>query len=271
LQQIRFFIVLVTNTFLKHIGKMTKFSTFPALLAVSLLFGITACKKTDKPSYPDPAQYYPLTVGKYITYKMDSTNYIGYTVTPTVTSYFVRDVVDAQVTDNLNRKSYRIVRFIKDSLSQPTWRNNNSFMVTPLEKSYEYVENNLRFIRLQTPIADGFGWPGTTYIGANGGNPSVQFFSDPDWSYHFENIGKPYPVFTTTVTNTITVNQADGIGGFPADPSAYSDRNFGKEVFGKDIGLIYKEFLHWSYQPPSGGAPGYRAGYGVKLTMIDHN
>jgi hypothetical protein len=248
---------------------MKKIFTYSAFLTVSLFLGITACKKTENPVYPDAAEYYPLTIGKYITYKMDSTNYIGYTVTPTIKSYFVRDLVDAITTDNLNRKSYRIVRFIKDSLHHTVWRNNNTFMVTPLEKSFEYVENNLRFIRLQNPVADGFEWPGTTYIAGNGGNPAVQFFSG--WRYHFENIGKPFPVFTTTVNNTITINQADDVGGFPADPNAYSDKNFGKEVFGKDIGLIYKEFLHWSYQPPSGGAPGYRSGYGVKLTMIDHN
>lgn len=245
---------------------------FTRLLPVSGFFALLlagGCKKSETPNYTDVREYYPMKTGKYITYKLDSTNYIGYTVTPTITSYFVRDLVDAEITDNLGRKSYRVVRFIKDSLNQPAWRNNNTFMVTPLAKSVEYVENNLRFIRLQNPLTDGFEWPGTSYISDNNGNPASQFYAG--WRYHYSNIGQPFAVFSTTVQNTISIKQADDTGGFPSDPAAYSDRNFGVEVFAKDLGLIYKEFLHWSYQPPSGGLPGYRSGYGVKLTMIDHN
>lgn len=247
---------------------MKKF-TLLTLIAAGLIVTLPGCKKSETPSYPDASEYYPMAVGKYITYKLDSTNYIGYTTTPTITTYYVKDVVDAIVTDNLNRKSYRIVRFIKDSLSELSWRNNNTFMVTPLEKSVEYVEDNLRFIRVQNPVTDGFEWPGTSHIANNGGNPSVQFFAD--WKYHYENIGKPFTVFTTNIANTITINQADDEGGVPGDPAAYSDRNYGVEVFGKGIGLIYKEFLHWVYHTPSGSTPGHRSGYGVKLGMIDHN
>jgi hypothetical protein len=250
-------------------GFMNKKFTLATLFTALALVTLWSCKKSETPNYTNASEYYPMTVGKYITYKLDSSNYIGYTSTATVTKYFVRDVVEAEITDNLGRKSYRVVRYIKDSLAQPVWRNNNTFMVTPLEKSFEYVENNLRFIRLQNPVNDGFEWPGTSYIAGNGGNPALQFFSG--WKYHYENIAAPFAVFTNTVTNTITVNQADDTGGFPADPLAYSDRNFGKEVFGKGIGLIYKDFLHWSYQPPSNGVPGYRSGWGVKLAMIDHN
>ena len=202
--------------FTKPTGKMTKKFTAAALFSVLAILTITACKKSETPNYPNATEYYPMKIGKYITYKLDSTNYIGYTSTPTITSYFVKDVVEAEITDNLGRKSYRVVRYIKDSLSELTWRNNNTFMVTPLEKSVEYVENNLRFIRLQNPVTDGFEWPGTSYIGVNGGNPALLFFSG--WKYHYENINAPYPVFTTTVNNTITVNQADDTGGFPADP-----------------------------------------------------
>ena len=35
--------------------------------------------------------------------------------------------------------------------------------------------------------------------------------------------------------------------------------------------LIHKDFLHWIYQPPQNNNPGFRSGYGIKLTMIDRN
>ena len=43
------------------------------------------------------------------------------------------------------------------------------------------------------------------------------------------------------------------------------------EKYAKGIGLIVKDFLHWEYTGPSGGSNGYYVGYGVRLTMIDHN
>jgi hypothetical protein len=238
-----------------------------ALLTATLFFA--GCKKSDTLTTEEVNSYYPMTVGKYITYRLDSTNYIGYTITPTLRTYYVRDLVEAQITDNLNRRSFRVVRFIKDSLSQPTWRNSNTFMVTPLERTIEYVENNLRYVRLQNPVKDGFTWPGNSYIEANGPLSPFQFMAG--WEYQYENINGPYTVFSTTVPNTITVRQADELDGTPNDPSGYSERNYSVEVFAKSLGLIYKEFLHWSYQPPQSPLPGYRTGYGVKLTMIDHN
>jgi hypothetical protein len=238
-------------------------------LVLGLLATAVSCKKSETFDAKEAADYYPLTVGKYITYRLDSTNYIGYTTTPTVRTYYVRDIIDAKVTDNLNRPAYRVARFIKDSLSQPNWRNNNTFLVVPLDKSFEYVENNLRYLRLQNPVKEGFNWLGNSYIESSGAYSNLSYLFR--WEYQYEKIDQPFSVFSITVPNTITIKQADDTDGVPSDPNGYSGRDYSVEVFGKGIGLIYKEFLHWTYQPPQGNIPGYRSGYGVKLTMIDRN
>ena len=70
----------------------------------------SACKKTTE-QYPTAplSDYFPLTVGKYITYSLDSTIYYkNFGASATVNSYQVKYVVDAQVTDNLGRPGYRI-------------------------------------------------------------------------------------------------------------------------------------------------------------------
>lgn len=244
-----------------------KFSFALLALAVSVL--LFSCKKTEELETEEVAGFYPMTLGKYITYKLDSSIYIGYTTSATVRSYFVRDLVDAKITDNLNRPAYRIARFIKDSLTQPAWRNSNTFMAVPVENGFEYIENNLRFRRLQNPIRSGFTWLGNSHIQSSGLFSNLSYLFG--WEYQYENINQPYQVFTTTVPETITVKQADELDGSPTDPNGYSERNYSIEVFAKGIGLIHKDFLHWIYQPPSGPLPGYRSGYGVKLTMIDHN
>jgi hypothetical protein len=91
-----------------------------------------------------------------------------------------------------------------------------------------------------------------------------------DWDYTYENVEGSYPVWNNQVVeNTLTVQQREETIGFPNDPAAYSEYTTSKEVYGKNIGLVYRNFLHWEYQPPNGGNPGYKSGYGVKMVMID--
>jgi hypothetical protein len=53
---------------------------------------------------------------------------------------------------------------------------------------------------------------------------------------------------------------------------AFGSTNYSIEKFAKNIGLVYKEFLLWEYQPNTGGQGGpYTTGFGIKMTMIDHN
>lgn len=51
---------------------------------------------------------------------------------------------------------------------------------------------------------------------------------------------------------------------------AYSSKNLGIEKYVKNIGLVYREFEMWEFQPDSGPNPFY-IGFGVKMRMIDHN
>ena len=52
----------------------------------------------------------------------------------------------------------------------------------------------------------------------------------------------------------------------------FGSTNYGLEKYAKNIGLVYKEFIMWDYQPNPGGAGGaYKTGFGIKMWMIDHN
>ena len=63
--------------------------------------------------------------------------------------------MDAQITDNLGRPAYRIIRYIRKNPHR-SWTANNTFMAVPTDNSIEYVENNLRFLKLKLPIKEGF-------------------------------------------------------------------------------------------------------------------
>ena len=68
------------------------------------------------------------------------------------------------------------------------------------------------------------------------------------------------------MTVHITVFERDEfLGQDPSIPGTqYAEKTYALEKYGKGIGLIYREFLHWEYQGSETRTPGYFGGYGIK-------
>jgi len=234
------------------------------IIVSAVLF--SACKKSTEDFKTFAiSDYFPLGVGKYITYSLDSTLFINFGKKDTVVSYQVKLQVDAQITDNLGRPAYRIIRYIRKTPANP-WNPDNTFMAVPTETSMEFIENNLRFIKLKLPIRNGFSWKGNSFIDTYSLNSELKYLAD--WDYTYDSLNLKTTLGALTIDSTLKVAQRDEIIGNPSDPGSYSERNYGAEKYGRNIGLIYRNFFHMEYQPNSGG---YKQGYGVKMVMIDHN
>lgn len=240
------------------------------LVFVALVF--FSCKKeNDNFSSAALADYYPLEVGKYITYDMDSTvYYINFGKTESVIHYQAQDRVEAQITDNIGRPAYRVQRYLRKEPSQ-AWVASNTFMAVPTENSVELIENNLRFLKLELPIKQDFTWKGNAYLTPHVYDDLDDFASDftADWNYIYDSVGVPLTINSLSFDSTIKVLQVDESTGIdPSQPSnSYQERTYAVEKYAKGIGLIYKEFLHWEYQ----GVNNAYKGFGVKLSIIDHN
>jgi hypothetical protein len=239
------------------------------LIVITSAVIFNACKKsTDVLETATVSEYYPLLVGKYISYNLDSTIFINFGTKDTVISYQVKHQIDAQMTDNLGRPAYRVTRYIRKTAANP-WNADNTFMAVPTDFAMEFIENNMRFLKLKGPIRDGYTWKGNSYIDTYSLNSTVKYLDDWDYTYDSVNVNLTLGAFT--LDSTLKVAQRDEIIGNPTDPNSYHEINFGEEKYAKGLGLIYRNFLHVEYQPPTPGRGGYRIGYGVKMTMIDHN
>jgi hypothetical protein len=245
---------------------MTKY--FIGLFFISLF--ISCKKEKDKFNSESVNDYYPLLVGKYITYDLDSTVFVNFGQKDTVIHYQAQDRVDAQITDNLGRPAYRIIHYIRKDASE-NWAANNTFMVVPTENSIEYVENNQRFLKLKLPIKQDFSWKGNSYIDTYSVNSEVKYLDD--WDYTYDSIDVPLTINSLTIDSTIKISERDEfLGQDPAiEGTQYAEKTYSLEKYGKGIGLIYREFLHWEYQGGQSGVPGYFTGYGVKFSITDHN
>src|SRR5436190_24399348 len=121
------------------------------LIMISSAVIFSACKKsTEDFKTPSVNDYYPMQVGKYITYSLDSTVFVNFGAAQEIHSYQVKLVVDGTMTDNLGRPAYRIIRYIRTNAIAP-WLPDNTFMAVPTDFAVEFIENNFRFLKLKAP------------------------------------------------------------------------------------------------------------------------
>lgn len=283
------------------------------LVAITVFFlagtFLADCKKqTDDKAYETYHPYVPLSVGKYITYKLDSTITTSFGTGFDVHTYTVKDSIEAQITDNANRLSYRVVRY---QLSGMQWTPVNVFMVTPTANTLEWVDNNIRIIKMVNPVVNGKIWKGNSYVSY------TPYFDNSDfknWTYTYTNLYMPFTVNNQSLDSTITVVSYDSLSNDSFYYKRYSTYTKGYEVYARNVGKVYQDILNWEYQAfttltnckqvrcadnkcdttaincntdncdsirmiPGNNVIGcdtiltnyYYNGYGVKLTMIDHN
>src|SRR5690349_3588101 len=125
---------------------------FLGLLALCAVLFVVQCNEKDNFQSAQPEEYLNLQTGSSITYILDSIvklplNDTGFTTR----SYHAKDVVEGATTDNLNRPSWRVVRYLKDSASsnEADWKPVDTYIITATRESVEVMENNLRFLKLK--------------------------------------------------------------------------------------------------------------------------
>ena len=244
------------------------------LLFSSILF--LSCDKSEQLDKVPIAEYNPTIVGKYITYRVDSTVFTNFGTSIETHKYRVKHVVNAQVTDNLGRPSYRIYTYITDSAGAGPWVANGSYLITPTPNTIEVIENNLRVIKLNWPAEFGTSWKGNRHLPSDPYEPLYNFSTDDNMNdgdfYYEENEVDSIKMFGKTYYKVISILQNDEAYNAPVvDPQVYGSKAFGLEKYSRNIGLVYREYILWEYQPPINNLPGNYKGFGIKMWMIDHN
>lgn len=244
----------------------------------SFLLFITSSCTSEKEELPTEQinEYMLLAPGKYITYRLDSLVFTNFGRTIETHRYQVKEQVDALITDNLGRPSYRVFRYLRDSLGTTAWQPSGTYYITPLADQVEVVEDNLRFIKLHMPLRENFSWKGNRYFPSEPYYPKYPFNNDisiQDWDYYYDGPSSTFSYRGNTYNDVFTVEQYDESNNVPiSSPGSYASKTRAVEKYAKNIGLVYREYELWDYQPNTGlpGGP-YYTGFGIKKWMIDHN
>lgn len=240
------------------------------LFPLCVLLLLVSCKKETKVlTFPTVSEYFPLQIGNYIDYDLDSTVFVDLGARKEVVHYQAREVVEEAVTDNLNRPSFRVERYLRKSAGDD-WVPSIGYLVTPLNNTVEVVENNLRYIKLVSPIRNNYSWKGNQYIDTYSTDLDLNYLYD--WDYTYDSVGVPLTFGALAFDNTIKVAERDEfLGQDPSIPGTpYAEQNVASEKYAKGIGLIYREFLHWEWQSAQPGRAAYYEGYGIRMTITGY-
>jgi len=241
------------------------------LAAIVTSFALFSCNEKEEFTTEKLSEYMPLAPGKYITYRLDSLVITNFNKVIETHRYQLKEQVDAVITDNLGRPSYRVYRYLRDSTGTGPWIPSGTYMVTVLEDQVEVLEDNLRTIKLHLPLKVDFAWSGNKYY-PNRPYAGVYTFNNDisiqDWQFTYDALGESFSYGNKTYSDVVTVEQMEEGNNIPVTlPGSYGYKTRSVEKYSKGIGQVYREYTLYDYQP----GPNTYWGFGIKKWMIDHN
>lgn len=236
-------------------------------LPFCLVLILFSCKKeTDNFTTVPASDYYPMQVGQYTDYNLDSTVFLNFGVVRDTIYYQAREIVEDSLLDNMGRRSFRIVRYLRRN-SNEDWHASMVYFATPSKNSVEVVENNLRYVKLVSPVRQDYSWKGNEHIDTYSTDLNLNYMDD--WDYVYDSVGVPLTIGDLSFENTIKVfEREEFLGQDPTIPGTqYAEETHAFEKYAKGVGLISREFLHWEYQGPQPGRGAYFEGFGIKMII----
>jgi len=177
--------------------------------------------------------YFPLSIGKYITYSVDSVFY-SENFPPDTVSLQVREEITDTLTDNQGERTYRIERMERSTPAAP-WTVAQVLVVKRTAMQAQRIENNQRFISLTLPPGRNAVWEG---IGFNSDSLLISVRGEvieifKDWESQYETLFEPITLNGFDFDSTLVVTHANS--------ENFIELRVNREIYAKDVGLVYKE------------------------------
>lgn len=203
-------------------------------LSLTLLLFISSCKKDDETivtSIDPTLQYFPIDSGLTRYYDIDSIYWDPFTNSRDTISYPLKEVNAGTFIDNQGRLAQRVERFRQDAggnwIIYKVWSSHRN------AERAEKVEENIRFVKLAFPAANGATWNGNAY---NILGPRT-----------YENIwvGVPAAFNGLTFDETVRVQEDD-------EPANLLNDYYAEERYAKDVGCYYRYISNLEFNFLSG-------------------
>ncbi|MBA3829764.1 MAG: hypothetical protein H0X33_12560 [Taibaiella sp.] len=235
------------------------------VLAVLLSVVFFSCKKSSSGPAVKSVAYYPLQIGKYVVYNVDSIRWVDTSCLEYNTTYQLRYEIKDTFSDARKNLFYVFYVYKKSNATKQAWVSNDVFYASLSDTGIIVTKDQLRFIKITLPVTSGNAWRGNTLIHTS--DTDNAYFNN--WSYTYQNVANSFYDGTLSFDKTITVNERDEtINNIATLPDTTASRTYFKEIYGEGVGLIYSEATHWTYDPVKASC---KKGYSVIMSATDHN
>lgn len=176
-------------------------------------------------NYGNYREYYPLKIGAYHIYNVDSIYFNDFTSTSDTLSFQLKELITDTFYDESNLLNYRLERFVKfktsnnQSFDEIPWKIKHVWFITVTSLGIQRVEENYRYVNLTNPIKNGITWDGNIYN------------NKEKWDFTYSSFGETllkYP-------NSVRVIQND--------LENLIQKKYYEQCFSKDIGLTKYYFI----------------------------
>ncbi len=197
-------------------------NAFLLVIIVFLGFIISSCDE----DIIDPSElyheYFPVGIGHYIIYDVDSVYYNDFTGEIESYNYQVKEVIESEFIDADDHPSLRLERYFRanesdDWVIKNVWKSRLNYL-----KALK-TEENVTFIKLSFPPEENKTWDGNA------------FNSYPALQYKFQDVHKAFSMDGFNADSTVTVIQMDF--------QTLISEDYKVEVYAKHVGLVYKKFV----------------------------
>ena len=191
-----------------------------------IIFSVSAiliqCKKETLPPVDFHHDYFPLEIGHYLIWDVDSVVYDDFTGTVDTFYYQVKELVESEFVDGDGLASYRLERYIRFD-HEEEWSIKNIWKARIDGARALKTEENITFIKLAFPPENNKTWDGNAYNSLN------------EQQYVFRSVHEPFLINGLPVDSTVTVLQRDF--------ETLISEDYQLEVYAKNFGLIYKKYV----------------------------
>jgi hypothetical protein len=223
---------------------MENFRTIKTLQIATILAYIVAfiaCGKTETETLPERGRdYYPLQIGKSITYTLDTVIYDPITKDVSKIDTFswqMREVIVDTFRDKTGSLNYKIERYERRKGDTGSLKIAKVVSAAAYAEGAMRFENNLSFVKFPWHFAERTSWDGNVY-----NDPSatliiqgelLQLFSKK-WTYEVLSFDKAERIGNRDYPNVLTVRAQ-------SDPRILTERRYTLEKYAKGVGLVYRE------------------------------
>ena len=237
------------------------------LISILTLVTLSGCYKEDDLLPLIGYDYFPIELGKFVEYKVDSIwqdDVIG-PIGSAEASYFLQDVNESNFTDEEGRPAIRVERYWKQTETGQFSKIKDVWSRTRTANVAEQNEENVIFIKHNFPIREGKTWDGNRRnilqtlqeLYLQNGIPEV-------WEYQYQNVHQPYTINGFTFDSTVTVVQLDR-------PANFGLSIFAQEVYAKNVGLVHKQlYIHDIQQSQTSPSDKDSVGFTFDMVVTDY-